>query len=108
MVALAHNYKWHYNKNMELVWDEQKNEKNIIKHGFDFADAEIVFQSKLFVRQDRRKDYGENRYQGIGTIGSVAVAVIFTVREPDDIRIISLRKANRNERKWYDEALKAL
>ncbi|MBI4356993.1 MAG: BrnT family toxin [Gammaproteobacteria bacterium] len=93
---------------MELTWDEQKNGKNIAKHAFDFSDAAIVFQSKLFVRQDRRKEYGEDRYQGIGKIHNVLVVIVFTIREPETIRIISLRKANRNERKIYEEALKIL
>lgn len=93
---------------MEFTWDAQKNEVNIAKHGFDFADAEFVFQSKLLVRQDSRKEYGEDRYQGIGKIGDVTVVVIFTLREPETIRIISLRKANRSERKAYEETLKVL
>lgn len=93
---------------MEFTWDEQKNGTNIAKHGFDFVDAEIVFQSKLLVRQDNRKEYGENRYQGIGKINDVTVVVIFTIRESEIIRIISLRKANRSERKAYEEAIKVL
>lgn len=93
---------------MEFTWDEQKNGTNIAKHGFDFADAEIVFQGKLLVRQDNRKEYGENRYQGIGKINDVTVVVIFTIRESEMIRIISLRKANRSERKAYEEAIKVL
>lgn len=93
---------------MEFTWDEQKNRKNIAKHGFDFADAQIAFQDKLFVRQDRRKEYGENRYQGIGKISGVAVVAVFTIREPEIIRLISLRKASRIERKTYAEALKTI
>lgn len=75
---------------MEFIWDEQKNGTNMVKHGFDFADAEFVFQSKLLVRPDSRKEYGEDRYQGIGKIKDVTVVVIFT------------------ERKAYEEALNAL
>ena len=88
-----------------FIWDERKNEVNIVKHGFDFSDAEVVFQSKLLVRQDNRKNYGEKRFYGVGEIRGDLVVIVFTHRE-SDIRIISLRKASRKERKAYEEALK--
>ena len=88
---------------MSFEWDEQKNQSNIHKHGFDFADAWEVFEVPMLVELDVREDYGEERWVGIGRIQTRTVVVIYT--EPDDktIRIISLRKALKHERQAYDK-----
>jgi hypothetical protein len=54
---------------------------------------------------DLRKDYGENRWTGIGTIRGRTAVVAFTERGPDTIRVISLRKATHRERKQYEKAV---
>lgn len=86
-------------------WDENKNRQNIRKHGFDFADAEAMFCGILLFSPDVREDYGETRWVGIGTIGERTAVVVFTERGPKTIRIISLRKATRRERKQYKKAI---
>jgi uncharacterized protein len=90
---------------MKFEWDEAKNRANIRKHGFDFADAEEMFHGFLLVRPDTREDYGEERWRGLGLIRGRLVAVIFVTRQPHVIRVISLRKADRDERKEYEEAI---
>lgn len=87
-------------------WDEDKNRQNISKHGFDFADAEQMFSDGFLFRSDTRKDYGESRLVGIGTIRGRTAVVVFTERGPETIRIISLRKASRRERKQYEKAVR--
>lgn len=90
---------------MQFEWDGVKNRANVRRHGFGFADAEEMFRGVLRARPDTSADYGEERWVGIGmTHGRVAV-IAFTPRPPDTIRVISLRKANREERKQYEEAL---
>jgi uncharacterized DUF497 family protein len=86
-------------------WDEAKNRANIRKHGLDFADTAEMFRRALVVEPDTREDYGEKRWRGIGTIGGLATVVIFTERVPESIRVISLRKANHEEREEYEEAI---
>jgi uncharacterized protein len=86
-------------------WNEAKNNANIRKHGFDFLDAEETFRGVLIVRADLRRDYGENRWFGIGAIQARTVVVVFTERGANTIRIISLRKANRREQKEYEKAI---
>lgn len=91
---------------MDFEWDEEKNSANIRKHGFDFSDAWEIFEASMWVRPDKRFDYGEERWIGIGSLGNRMVAVIFT--EPDEatIRIISLRKARKHERTKLEQAIK--
>ncbi len=91
---------------MNFEWDEEKNTENIRKHGFDFADAWEIFEAPLRTALDTREDYGEERWNGIGLLGNRIVVVIFTHRDEDTIRIISLRKALTHERKKFEEALR--
>ncbi len=90
---------------MTLEWDEAKNRTNIGKHGLHFAEAEEMFRHPLLVRPDTREDYGEKRWIGIGLIQHRVAFVAFAERPNDTIRIISLRKANHEERQEYEEAI---
>ena len=86
-------------------WDEDKNRQNIRKHEVDFADAEEMFGGIFLFWPDLRKDYGESRWIGMGTNSGRTAVVAFAERGPDTIRIISLRKATRRERKQYEKAV---
>ncbi|MEW6366873.1 MAG: BrnT family toxin [Acidobacteriota bacterium] len=93
---------------MRFEWDQAKNEQNIEKHGLDFADAPEAFRGPLLVGLDTREDYGEDRWIGIGTLQRrpIVVVLVFTERAPDIIRVIPLRKATRDEKERYEEAVK--
>jgi uncharacterized protein len=91
---------------MNFEWDEQKNELNIDKHGFDFADAFRVFDLPMAVDLDERRDYGENRWIGTGLLDGRVVIVVFTEPDQETTRIISLRKALSHERRQYEQYLK--
>ena len=90
---------------MNFEWDEQKNRENIQKHGLDLSDAWKIFQAPLVIDLDLRTDYGEDRWIVIGLLGSRTVVVTFTLRNAQTIRIISLRKASRHERKKFEEEI---
>ena len=92
---------------MEFEWNENKNGENIRKHGFDFADAWQVFENPLLVKLDDRTDYGEDRWTGIGMMSNgIVIVFVFTERDQETIRIISMRKATKNERARYEKAIK--
>jgi hypothetical protein len=92
---------------MEFVWDEKKNRLNIKKHGFDFTDAWEVFNKVLLAFPDNSQDYGEERWIGIGMLNNgTVVVVVFVEQENDTIRIISMRKANKNEKTRYGKEIK--
>lgn len=91
---------------MNFEWDERKNEVNIDKHGFDFADAYRIFDLPMAVELDERGDYGENRWIGTGMLYGRAVVVVYTEPDEETIRILSLRKAISYERKHYEQYLK--
>jgi len=92
---------------MRFEWDEDKNAENIRKHGLDFADAWQVFQNLMLVKLDDREDYSEDRWIGIGIMSSgIVVVFIFTEKDQETIRMISMRKATKNERTRYEKAIK--
>ncbi|MEO8327811.1 MAG: BrnT family toxin [Nitrospirota bacterium] len=64
-----------------------------------------VFTSLMLVGPDARRDYGETRKIGFGFIRGRLMAVAFTERKPNLIRIISARKANKREEAYYQEAV---
>ncbi len=90
---------------MIFEWNEAKNRSNIRKHGFDFADAEEMFQGFLLVRPDTREDYGQERWIGIGMVRRRVAFVAFAEPSHDTVRIISRRKADHEERKEYEKAI---
>ena len=85
---------------MTFEWDEKKRQANLQLHGFDLEDAEQVFESETITMADERFDYGESRYVSFGMLQDLVVAVVYTERN-DVLRVISLRKATRNEEKEY-------
>ena len=93
--------------NLQFEWDEEKNKTNISKHGLDFADAWEIFLGPVLVGLDEREDYGEDRWIGIGMLKTRAVVVLYTKRDENVIRVISLRKATTDEQKRFEEYVKA-
>ena len=91
---------------MVFEWDEEKNEENIRTHGLDFAYAQEVFSAPMLVRSDTRKNYGEDRFVGIGFLRNFVVVIVYTERAEDTVRVISLRKALKHERQRFEEALR--
>jgi uncharacterized protein len=90
---------------MRFEWDEAKRLANLQKHGVDFRDAPEMFTGKMVIALDRRVDYGEERYIGFGVLQGRVMAVVFSRRLPDIIRIISLRKANPREQRRYEQTV---
>jgi len=90
-----------------FVWDSQKNNINMKKHGISFEEAQEVFQDPLHLSiLDIRFDYFEERWITIGQtrIGKLTVVahLFFTERGEEVIRIISAREATANERRQYE------
>ncbi|KRS19293.1 BrnT family toxin [Roseovarius indicus] len=80
-------------------WDEDKRKLTLEKHGLDFLDAAEVFAEDHLVLRARSEI--EQRRIAIGPINGMFIAVVFTMRG-DTIRIITARRARRNEREAYD------
>ena len=82
-------------------WDDPKAAANLLKHGISFNRATLVFSDPSVVGYpDLRYAYGEARFIVIGEVDGELLVVVWTERG-ENIRIISARKANDRERKYY-------
>jgi hypothetical protein len=87
---------------MVYQWNSDKATANLRKHGIDFADAVSVFSDDLALTiPDERFD--EERFVTIGLDGLGRVLVVVYTLRGEAIRIISARKASRQERQQYEE-----
>lgn len=80
-------------------WDEQKREGNLQKHGVDFVDAAAVFLGPVGLAEGTGGG-AEERYLAVGEGDGRVLAVVFTWRA-GSLRIISARRASRDERRTY-------
>jgi len=88
---------------MRYSYDSKKKAANKKNHGLDFDDAQSVIESlKTVTFEDKRDDYGEARYITLGLLREIVV-IIVTTETDKTIRIISMRKADKNEQKIYYE-----
>jgi hypothetical protein len=94
---------------LDFEWDERKGELNLRKHGVDFVEAASVFYDPLArTISDPEHSTNESRWITMGrSRRSRVLLVVHTFEDLRDgasgIRIISARKANRRERRSYED-----
>ena len=92
-----------YNAFMNFEWDEAKSEACFRERGFDFAyAARAFFDPNRVVQIDVRHSYGEERYQLMGKIEGRLFVLVYTPKHVA-LRIISARKANQREIRYYED-----
>ena len=95
-------------ENVRWTWDDAKADENIRKHDVDFEMATLVFQDRLSLTYED-PFLGESRWRTIGMVNGLVLIVVHTLPEVDGEtiqnigRIISARKAERHERRAYEE-----
>ncbi|NBQ39308.1 MAG: BrnT family toxin [Alphaproteobacteria bacterium] len=82
-------------------YDANKSASNKRKHGLDFDEAVQLWDDPNAIEFEARTTH-ENRAIAIGQISGKVWCVIFT-RRGEKIRIISVRRARRNEEAAYEE-----
>lgn len=87
---------------MDFEWDEEKSEDTRRRRGFGFEVAFDFDWENATIREDRRRDYGERRFQAFGRAGSRRVYIAFTMRGLRT-RIISVRLMHEKEAKRYGQ-----
>ena len=90
---------------MRFEWDVKKNEANKIKHGVSFQEAETVFDDKNAIfMYDEQHSSSEGRFIIIGMdalFRELTVCHCYRGEQSDIVRIISARKATKNESAIY-------
>ncbi len=91
---------------MKFEWDPLKEKLNQKKHGISFVEAKDALTCGLVVVLKEDSESGEERYVYLGICKKLNILVV-VVAYPDEqiTRIISARKANKRERKFYEAQL---
>ncbi len=84
------------------TWNEAKRRRNIRLHGLDFEGADAIWDNFTVTREDVRADYGEKRMVTFGVPGGQVVVLVHTERN-NEMHVISLRKAEKYEARYYFE-----
>jgi uncharacterized DUF497 family protein len=91
---------------MKIVWDENKNRENIRKHKISFQEAETVFYDpygKIIHDPDHSDEEDRFIILGLSKLLHLLVVCHCYKEENEIIRIITARKATKNEGKEYGE-----
>ena len=96
------------NPELGFEWDADKDQANRAKHGINFEEVLSIFDGPALTKIDDRRDYGEVRQITTGMLSPDIVLVVAHTDRGGKIRLISARKANRQERQaFYDYLSKA-
>ena len=88
----------------DFEWDPEKAQGNIQKHTVGFGEASSVFDDPIFITViDEEHSDDEERYITIGLSNKNRLLLVAHTERDDRIRIISARKATKNEEKFYEE-----
>lgn len=91
---------------MEFEWNPEKAALNLQKHGVLFTEATTVFNDPLSTTfPDPDHSVGESRYVIIGLSRFGQLLVVSHTDRGEKIRIISDRKATRQEQRFYEEGI---
>jgi len=93
---------------MVFSWDDRKERDNLRKHGISFQEAVTAFSDEnARLMRDPDHSQKEDRFVLLGFSSKLRILVIcHTYRQDErEIRIISARKADRQERKQYGRFL---
>ena len=86
---------------MEYEWDDAKAQTNLRKHKVPFLMACEVFKDdNRLERPNTSSDCDEERWIVLGLVGHTILSVVYTQRGRR-IRLISARRAGRNEQRSY-------
>lgn len=94
---------------ISFEWDKNKEQKNIVKHGINFDEAKTVFYDKealLIFDPEHSEDEERFILLGLSSLANVLIVCHCYRGQDEKIRIISARKATKNEEKQYYERIK--
>lgn len=90
---------------MQFTWDPRKAATNLRKHRISFAEAATVFDDDLArIHDDPDHSVGEGREIIVGNSARGRMLLVSFTERGDIVRIISARRADRAERKDYEES----
>ena len=95
-------------REIAFSWDKRKERENQRKHGISFEEASTAFADEnARLKHDPDHSQQEDRFILLGFSAKLRILVVAHAYRADgnQIRIISARKAIRNERRQYGQFL---
>ncbi len=90
---------------MRFEWDDRKARENFRKHNVTFDEGQTVFLDPFALDEldSEHSTITETRFIRLGLVFPDILLVVYTVRDEDTntYRIISTRKADRTEERFY-------
>ena len=88
---------------VKFIWDENKNRANYKKHGVDFNDAVRVWYDpdRIDFFDSEHSSDEEARWIFLGVVAGLVLFVVETEPDKDTVRIISARRASKQEQETY-------
>ena len=91
---------------LTFEWDSRKARSNLAKHGVAFERATTIFgDPRSLTIPDPEHSLIEPRFIAMGKAFDNKLLVVVHTERGDNIRIISARRANSRERKFYEEEI---
>ena len=91
-------------KPLPFDWDDKKADSNLLKHEVSFAEAATVLQNLQAAEfPDTGHSRNEERWIAIGHSNRGRILVVCYTEKDNAIRIISARRADKQEIKTYEE-----
>ena len=91
---------------LTFEWDARKARSNLAKHRVGFEEASTIFGDPLSLTiPDPEHSKTEERFVTMGSAFTGKLLVVVHTDRGDNMRIISARRANRRERKSYEEGI---
>jgi uncharacterized protein len=89
---------------LKFEWDAPKSIANVRKHGVSFEEAATVFGDPLALTfADPDHSISEARFVTIGQLHQDLLLIVAHIERGQMIRIISARRATRQERTIYEQ-----
>jgi uncharacterized protein len=82
---------------MKIVYDEPKRQQTLAARGMDFADLTIEFFERAAIVPAK-----VSRFKAVGEFSGKLIAVIFKPLGYEALSVISMRRANQDERNDYE------
>ena len=90
---------------MTSVFDPKKDAANLKKHGVSLSEGDGVLNDPLAITVEDESAEGEQRFVTIGMNVFGALMVVVHTPRGDEVRIISVRKADPKERRAYEKGV---
>lgn len=91
-------------EDLQFEWDPDKAKKNLRKHDVSFEEASTIFKDPQYISfLDEEHSADEERHITIGMSFKARLLMAAHTTRRKLIRLISARKATKNEEKFYNE-----